>query len=137
MLAGAPVLAVPSAASAPPTLGFFDISQFGAVGDGVALNTGAIQKAIDSCAASGGGTVIIPNGRYVTGTLFLKTNVTLWLDGGASLLGSPKIDDYAPGTHRNMYARETHMDRCLILPVMRQTSASKERGSLMGRAQIF
>jgi polygalacturonase len=68
----------------------------GLVADGKTLNTAPIQKAIDDCSASGGGTVELPPGAYLTGTLLLKDNVTLHLDKNAILLGSPHIADYRP-----------------------------------------
>ena len=92
----------------------FDIRRFGAAGDGMTINTAAIQQSIDTCTTNGGGTVLVSGGRYVTGTLHLKDNVTLHIDGGATLLGSTRIEDYATGTHKNMYDGEPHMDRCLL-----------------------
>jgi len=71
-----------------------DVTRAGAVGDGTALNTAPIQKAIDECSASGGGTLTFPAGKYVTGTIRIKSNVTLRLERGASLLGSTEVADY-------------------------------------------
>ena len=71
-----------------------DVTKSGVVGDGVTLNTSAIQQAIDTCSAQGGGTLNFPAGRYVTGTIQLKDNVTLHLDGDAVLLGSTNAADY-------------------------------------------
>jgi len=71
-----------------------DVTKSGAVGDGITLNTAAIQKAIDDCNAQGGGTVNFPVGRYLTGTIQLKDNVTLHLDEKTVLLGSPNAADY-------------------------------------------
>ena len=92
----------------------FDIRDFGASGDAVTLNTAAIQKAIDACTANGGGQVLVAGGRFVTGTLYLKDHVTLHIAAGAALLGSTNIADYTSDTHKNLYAGEPHMDRCLI-----------------------
>lgn len=64
------------------------IRELGAVGDGQADCTAALQRAIDICSAAGGGTVVIPPGRFVTGTLRLASHVTLHLESGATLLGS-------------------------------------------------
>jgi len=64
------------------------------VGNGKALNTKAIQAAIDACNAAGGGRVVLPSGVYVAGTLRLKSHVTLRLEAGARLTGSTNIDDY-------------------------------------------
>jgi hypothetical protein len=72
----------------------YNIINFGAIGDGKSLNTQSIQKAIDSCAANGGGNVVIPAGEFVSGVFQLKTNVTLYLDNGAVLKASPNLDDY-------------------------------------------
>ena len=70
------------------------ITEFGAVADGVTLNTSAIQKAIDSAAAAGGGMVEIPAGTFRSGSIFLKDGVGLELAENAVLLGSTDIEDY-------------------------------------------
>ncbi len=72
-----------------------NIQSFGAKNDGKTLNTKAIQAAIDSCARGGGGEVLIPaGGVYLSGTIFLKSNVFLRLENGATLQGSPRLADY-------------------------------------------
>jgi len=71
-----------------------DVTRSGVVGDGITLNTVALQRAIDSCSAQGGGTLAFPAGRYLTGTIQLKDNVNLDLDARAVLLGSPNAADY-------------------------------------------
>ncbi len=71
----------------------FDIVSFGAVGDGQTLNTAAIQKAVDATAVAGG-RVVFPPGRYLSGTIRLKSGVTLHLEKGASLLGSSDLAHY-------------------------------------------
>jgi len=70
------------------------IADCGAVGDSKAINTAQIQKAIDQVHEQGGGRVLIPRGQFVTGTLYLKSNVRLSLQGGAELLGSRSLADY-------------------------------------------
>ena len=72
----------------------FDVRDFGAKGDGVTLNTVAIQKAIDACAEQGGGRVLVENGTYMTGTVILYSNVNLHIEANAVLLGSPDCADY-------------------------------------------
>ena len=74
----------------------FNVKDFGALGDGIVLDSPAIQKAIDACEAIGGGTVYIPEGRYLSGTIHIKTNVHVWLDKGAVILGSKNPDDFDP-----------------------------------------
>ncbi|SHM80722.1 Polygalacturonase [Chitinophaga jiangningensis] len=70
------------------------ITNYGAVGDSTTLNTRAIQSAIDKCAASGGGMVVIPKGIFRSGSLFLKKGVNLEIQEGAVLKGSTDINDY-------------------------------------------
>jgi polygalacturonase len=66
----------------------------GAAGDGAQLDTKAIQTAIDKCAASGGGTVLLEGGRFLSGTIYLRSHVTLRVEAGATLLGSTNVNDY-------------------------------------------
>jgi polygalacturonase len=72
----------------------FDISEHGAIGDGKTLNSKAIQATIDECAQGGGGTLVIPKGEFLSGSLFLKPGVNLELREGAVLKGSTEIKDY-------------------------------------------
>ena len=71
-----------------------NIVQFGAVSSSHTLSTTAINNAIDSCSKSGGGTVIIPKGRWFTGPVVLKSNVNLHLDKGASITFTPDLNQY-------------------------------------------
>jgi polygalacturonase len=70
-----------------------NIANFGAVGDGKTLSTKAIQSAIDE-AGKKGGTVVFPAGKFLTGTIHLRSHVNLHLDDGAILLGSARRKDY-------------------------------------------
>lgn len=70
------------------------ISAHGAIGDGKTLNTKVIQSAIDECARSGGGTVVVPEGVFVTGAIFLKQGVNLCVERGGVLKGSQDTNDY-------------------------------------------
>ena len=72
----------------------FDVRAFGAAGDGKAKDTAAVQKAIDACNDARGGIVYFPPGEYVTGTLVLKSNVTLHLHVSATILGSTQLADH-------------------------------------------
>ena len=78
------------------TAGQFEVRQYGATGDGQTKDTAAIQKAIDACAESGGGTVYFAPGNYISGSLHIRSNVTLYLDTGATLLESPDNEDFDP-----------------------------------------
>ena len=70
------------------------VKECGAVGDGVTLDTKAIQTAIDSVAAQGGGVVEVPAGVYLTGSIWLRDNIDLHLNPGAVIKGSPDLKDY-------------------------------------------
>lgn len=93
----------------------FNILDHGAKGDGRSINTEAIQKTIDACYAAGGGTVYVPPGIFVTGTIILKSNINLYLEAGSEIKGSADIKDYpAIGTKSELrntfliYAREAN-----------------------------
>lgn len=74
----------------------FLITAYGAKPDGITNNVAAIQKAIDDASASGGGRVIVPRGRFLTGVIHLKTNVELNINEEAVLLASTNRADYGP-----------------------------------------
>ena len=84
------VVAVGCAAEKPS----LNVLDFGAKGNGVTNDTAAIQKALDACGENGGGTVLVPEGVYLTGSIILHANTTLQLASRANLLGSPDIADY-------------------------------------------
>ncbi len=72
----------------------FDVKMHGATGDGKTLDTPAINRAVDACTAAGGGVVYMPPGTYHSGGVVLKSNVTLYLEAQATLLGSKDLADY-------------------------------------------
>jgi len=72
----------------------WNVFDYGAKGDGIALDTKAIQKAIDLCHEAGGGVVRLANGCFLSGSIFLKDNVELRIETGAKLLGSLRSEDY-------------------------------------------
>lgn len=74
----------------------FDILNYGAKGDDKTMNTSAIQTTIDDCSGKGGGLVYIHDGIFVSGTLELKDNVTLFVEAGSILRGSDQHSDYPP-----------------------------------------
>jgi polygalacturonase len=115
----------------------FDVRHYGARGDGATVNTRSIQSAIDACTSSGGGSVLVAGGRYVTGTIYLKSNVCLRIEAGSVLLGSRHIADYATDTDRNMYLREPHMDRCLIFARSAENISIEGHGVIDGQGAAF
>jgi polygalacturonase len=88
----------------------FNVRDYGALGNGQTLDSPAIQSAIDACSAQGGGTVHLPAGRYLTGSMFLRSDISLHLGSGALILGSENPDDYPiihsrwEGKHQDTYA---------------------------------
>ncbi|WP_282133460.1 glycoside hydrolase family 28 protein [Cellulophaga baltica] len=109
----------------------FSVLHYGAKADGITKDTKAVQAAIDACTKNGGGNVIIPAGKTVViGTIYLKNFVTLYIENGAVLLGSPDIEDYTTDTHKNTYKNEPHMDRCLIFARDAKSFAIKGLGTI-------
>ena len=72
-----------------------DVRAHGAKGDGAASDTKAIQSAIDACATNGGGQVVFPPGRYLSGTIRLRSKVALHLDTAARLIGTTNLTEYS------------------------------------------
>lgn len=72
----------------------YNVRDFGAVGDEKTLDTTAIQSAIDACHADGGGTVYFAPGRYLSGTIHMKSNVSIHLSALATIVGSSNPGDY-------------------------------------------
>ena len=94
-LAGAALSAAGQSATPPPVLPQFNVRPFGAKGNGQTKDTKAIQAAIDAAGVAGG-TVYFPAGNYLSGTVRLKSYVTVFLDAGATLISSPDKDDFDP-----------------------------------------
>lgn len=84
----------------------YDIQTFGAVGDGTTMNTKAIQRAVDCVSGNGGGTIYFPPGDYLTGTLRLRDNVTLYLEMGCTIWGSTDLDHYDPDHKHLLWAED-------------------------------
>ena len=94
-----------------PANSIFSPRQFGAIGDGKTLDSPAINVAIDACNKAGGGVVYCSPGKYLCGTVELKSNVTLYLEAGAVILGSTDVKQYTPkpGPDPNSDAGQGHL----------------------------
>jgi len=127
----------------PPTAGqsfpsrAFNVREFGARGDGQMLDTIALQKAIDACAASGGGTVYFPAGRYLSGTLFLKSRVALHLESGSTLLGSRNLEDYPATIPAIRSYTDTYTERSLLYGEQLEQITLEGRGEIDGQGASF
>lgn len=96
LLAWIPILSYGQAEKAP----IYNVTHYGAISDTTQLSTEAFQKAIDDCAAQGGGTVWVPAGDYLCTTVILKSNINLHLDAGATIYASRKVTDYKNLSHK-------------------------------------
>lgn len=114
-----------------------DITAYGAVADTTRLSTAAIQRAIDACNAAGGGEVLVPAGDWKTGSIFLKSNVTLRLENGATLYGSTDIQDYIP-VKTDYVSLRTHTPTIqLIYADKARSVAITGQGTIDGRGAAF
>lgn len=94
----------------------YNIKDYGAKGDGVTLNTEAFKKTIEACSKSGGGIVLVPKGTFLTGTIFLKSNITLYLDKGATIKGTRDLNSYSSfNPSKDRAPRNYRWYRALIL----------------------
>lgn len=110
----------------------FDVRDFGAKPDGKTPATASIQKAIDACTANGGGTVYLPPGVFYSGTIFLKNNVTLWLESGCTLLGSGDLADYPENRTAVRSYTDNYVSKSLIAGENLENVAIRGRGTIDG-----
>ena len=113
----------------------FDVRTGGAAGDGKTKDTVAFQKALDDCAKSGGGEVVVPAGDYLIGSIELKSNTTLRLDKAARIIGSPDLDDY-PLTSGRWEGRWVDAHRALIAAQDAQHIAIVGSGKIEGNPAL-
>lgn len=95
----------------------FHVKSYGAVGDGITVNTAAIQSAIDDCAAQGGGRVVVGEGTYLSGSITLRSRVELHIEADGCLLGSADCNDYPEReglTHVESYNLPRHRNASFI-----------------------
>lgn len=112
----------------------FSILDFGAVSDGVFNNTEAFQNAIRKCTESGGGKVIVPKGKYLTGAIHLDNNVNLHLEEGSEILFSTNPKDYYPLVHTSFEGTELMNYSPLIYAYKKKNIAVTGKGILNGQA---
>lgn len=111
----------------------YNINDFGAVSDGKTLNTLAFEKAIKTCAENGGGKVLVPNGKYLTGAIHLESNVNLHLEDHAEILFSLNPKDY-PIVHTSWEGTEVMNYSPLIYAKNKTNVAITGKGTLNGQA---
>lgn len=111
----------------------YNINDFGAVADGKTMNTLAFEKAIKECASKGGGKVLVPNGKYLTGPIHLESNVNLHLEDQAEILFSTNSKDY-PLLHTSWEGTELMNHSPLIFAKNKTNVAITGKGTLNGQA---
>ena len=123
-----------AAVAAAPVL--YDIRDFGARPDKT-LCTRAIQDAIDKCAERGGGTVYLPPGEFLSGTIYLKSGVTLHLDAGCTLRGSVNLRDYSAAVPSFRSYTDNYTDKSFIYGEKLERIAITGRGVIDGQGASF
>jgi hypothetical protein len=94
--------------------GYFNVLDYGARGDSSYVNSKPIQSAIEACEKAGGGTVYFPAGKFISGTIFMKSNITLFFDAGALLIGSKNLSDYPVTVPAIRSYTDNYTDKSLI-----------------------
>lgn len=112
----------------------FKLEDFGGLGDGTTSNSEAFQKAIAACNSAGGGTVLVSEGKYLTGPIHLKSNVNLHLQEGAEILFSTNKADYLPLVHTSYEGVELMNYSPLIYAKGQKNIAVTGKGILNGQA---
>lgn len=111
------------------------ITEVGAKGDNSSMNTIFIQKAIDEVHQSGGGKVIVPAGDFITGTIILKSNVTLYLSEGATLHGSTNLADYPVIYPEFKSYTDVHANRSIIYAEKQNYISIQGKGTIDGHGE--
>lgn len=112
----------------------YNILDFGAVADGKTMATASIKKAIETCSKNGGGKVLVPAGKYLTGPIHLENNVNLHIAEGAELLFSTNPDDFYPLVHTSFEGMELMNYSPLIYAKNKKNIAITGKGTLNGQA---
>ena len=119
----------------PSSKKVFIVNDFGAKSDTTFISTKAIQTAIDKCASAGGGVVKFLPGVYVTGSLFIKSNVELRIDEKVLILGSQNFDDY-PEIKTRIAGIETTWPAALINLIGVKNAALTGKGIVNARGKF-
>lgn len=124
----------------PVGVAVYDVRAFGAKGDGIAKDTAAVQAAIDAANAAGGGEVFVPAGRYVCGTIYLKSNIDFHIGIGATIEGSKDPEDYnrwdfCPQNWRD--ENENHEGGHLIVCLEQTNVVLRGAGTIDGNGRYF
>lgn len=114
----------------------YNVTAFGAKGDSLTMNTSAIQAAINACSEKGGGIVTFNEGSYITGSLFIKKGVTLYIGKNTQILGSQDIADY-PEIDTRVAGVELRWPAALINVLDQDKVAITGEGTIHARGKPF
>lgn len=112
----------------------FEITEFGAVGDGESDSTEAFRRAVAACVRAGGGRVVVPPGRYLTGAIHLRSGVNLHVAEGAVVLFSTEPNRYLPAVFTRWEGLECMNYSPLIYAFEQENIAITGAGTLDGQA---
>ena len=115
----------------------YNIKDYGAKNDTTVLSTHALQSAINACSQAGGGRVVVPAGMYKIGTIQLKSHIHLYLEQGATLFGSTRLDDYIPMKSDYLSLRTQTTTIQLIYADGVQDVSIDGLGTIDGRGRAF
>ena len=135
-----PILLFVSLAVGTCAAAVFDVRAYGAKGDGATKDTAAIQAAVDACSVAGGGTVEVPPGLYLSGTIYLKSNVDFHVGPGATIKGSKDKADYnAPDAFpQNSVSNAEHAFGAHLFVCLEQTNVTlRGPGTIDGNGASF
>jgi len=116
--------------------GTFNVRSYGAVGDGKTNDRAALQRAIDSCAQTGG-TVLFPPGRYLTGSLELADDVDLYLQRGATVLGSTDLREYKEYMPEIRSYNDLFLRHSLLYAEGKRNISLRGEGTIDGQGSAF
>ena len=120
---------------APPSP-VFDPRNYGAMGNGTTNDAGAIQRAIDAAAGTGG-SVVLTGGTFLSGTLMLHSNMTFFIDSSAVLLGSTAVADYPVLTPSTGNTQLSNCQRALLYAANTTNLAIDGGGTVDGQGDAF
>jgi polygalacturonase len=113
----------------------YNVRDYGAAGDGRQKDTGAFTKAVGAASKAGGGTVVVPPGKYLTGAIELRSHITLEVQSGAMLLGSPDVADYP--LRRSPWDNQREEISSLIYAENAEDVTIRGRGTIDGQGHYW